>query len=232
MPCTFHTAHKAVSPLWMSVALTRDGWKNLAASGFRTQYNPHTVALRPIAQAHLSNGKVTLKPLLELSGREWSKFHSYFRDREIADWNGSGPLRMPLWLFRRVVVGEEKSGDRVGFGVLDEFENFIGSVELYDLTPGRPQTPVDATLGIVIGEKHLWGRGYGTAALELSLTHGFEVLGLRRVRLETLEHNTRARRAFEKAGFEFVRTSVQARGLRYAHYALERERWLASQRSD
>ena len=193
--------------------------------GRQTQYNPLTVALRPIQQPHLSNGRVTLKPLLELSGREWAKFHSYFRDREIASWNGSGPLRMPLWLFRRVVVGEERSGDRTGFGVLDEEGQFIGSVELYDLAPGRPQPPVDATLGIVIGEKQLWGRGYGTAALELSLEHAFRVIGLRRVRLETLEHNTRARRAFEKAGFVFVRTSVQARGLRYAHYVLERERW-------
>jgi RimJ/RimL family protein N-acetyltransferase len=184
------------------------------------------VALRPVSQPHPSNGQVTLKPLLELSGREWAKFHSYFRDREIADWNGSGPLRMPLWLFRRVVVGEEKSGDRTGFGVLDESGHFIGSVELYDLTPGRPQTPLDATLGIVIGEKHLWGRGYGTAALALVLEHAFTTMGLRRVRLETLENNVRARRAFEKVGFAFIRSSIQSRGLRYAHYALERDRWL------
>jgi RimJ/RimL family protein N-acetyltransferase len=188
-----------------------------------------SVALRPIQNAYPGNGRVILKPLLDLTGREWSKFHSYFRDREIAELNGSNPLRMPLWLFRRVVSGEERGGERTGFGIFDSQENFIGSVEFYELTPHRPRQPLEGTLGIVIGEKHLWGLGYGSDALKVALDHAFSQLGLRRVKLETLERNTRARRAFEKAGFVLERITNEARGQRFAHYVLDRARWLEIQ---
>jgi RimJ/RimL family protein N-acetyltransferase len=187
------------------------------------------VALRPIQNAYPGNGRVILKPLLELTGREWSKFHSYFRDREIAELNGSNPLRMPLWLFRRVVSGEERGGERTGFGIFDAGENFIGSVEFYELNPHRPRQPLEGTLGIVIGEKHLWGLGYGGDALKVALEHAFTKIGLRRVKLETLERNARARRAFEKAGFALERITNEARGQRFAHYVLDRARWLEIQ---
>jgi RimJ/RimL family protein N-acetyltransferase len=187
------------------------------------------VALRPIQNAYPGNGRVILKPLLDLTGREWSKFHSYFRDREIAELNGSNPLRMPLWLFRRVVSGEERGGERTGFGIFDSTDNFIGSVEFYELNPHRPRQPLEGTLGIVIGEKHLWGLGYGGDALKVALDHAFTKIGLRRVKLETLERNTRARRAFEKAGFVLERITNEARGQRFAHYVLDRTRWLEIQ---
>ena len=187
------------------------------------------VALRPIENAYPGNGRVILKPLLDLTGGEWSKFHSYFRDREIAELNGSNPLRMPLWLFRRVVSGEERGGERTGFGIFDSQENFIGSVEFYELNPHRPRQPLEGTLGIVIGEKHLWGLGYGSNALRVALEHAFTKIGLRRVKLETLERNSRARRAFEKAGFVLERITNEARGQRFAHYVLDRARWLEIQ---
>jgi RimJ/RimL family protein N-acetyltransferase len=187
------------------------------------------VALRPIENAYPGNGRIILKPLLDLTGREWAKFHSYFRDHEIAELNGSNPLRMPLWLFRRVVSGEERGGERTGFGIFDSTENFIGSVEFYELNPHRPRQPLEGTLGIVIGEKHLWGLGYGGDALTVALEHAFTKIGLRRVKLETLERNSRARKAFEKAGFVLERITNEARGQRFAHYVLDRARWLEIQ---
>lgn len=58
-----------------------------------------------------------------------------------------------------------------------------------------------AVFGILIGEKDAWGRGYGPEAARLVLKHGFEELGLHRVGLDVYSHNTRAIRAYEKAGF-------------------------------
>ena len=169
---------------------------------------------------------VTLKPLLQIATREWARFHSFFRDREIAEWNGSGPLRMPLWLFKRVVIGEENAGERRGFAILTEDGTFIGSVELYDLAPSKPHQPQEATLGIIIGDKGYWGRGYGTAAVRAAVRVGFETLRLRSISLSTLSHNARARRAFEKA--EFHLDGYRGNGVkRDALYSLTREEWLA-----
>jgi RimJ/RimL family protein N-acetyltransferase len=169
-----------------------------------------------------------LKPLLEMTPKEWARFHSYFRDREIAEWNGSHPIRMPLWLFKRVVIGEERGGERVGMGIYSD-NVFIGSVEFYELRPPRPRQPTDGTLGIVIGEKPFWGQGYGTAALRVALRYAFMDLGLERIRLETLEYNHRARHTFEKVGFILERVMAQGNNQRYAHYAIDRRAWERTQ---
>lgn len=145
------------------------------------------------------SGRVTLKPFTEtLTEEQWRRFYECFRDAEIAEWNGSRPLKMPLWLFKRVVMGEVARGDRLGFGILDENGIWLGTVELYELGRG------DATLGILIGAKDRWGQGYGTEAVRGVLGYGFSQLGLRRVKLKTFKHNLRAQRAFEKAGFRSI----------------------------
>jgi RimJ/RimL family protein N-acetyltransferase len=165
--------------------------------------------LRPIR--HPQSGAVTLRPLLEMGSEEWRRFYHYFRDREIANWNGTSPVQLPLWLFKSMVMGEERSNERAGFGIYLHADTlglggrFIGSVELYDFAPAGSRKPAAATLGIIIGEKDCWGQGYGAAACRAVVEYGFERLKLEYVRLTTLSHNTRARRAFEKAGFRLER---------------------------
>lgn len=60
---------------------------------------------------------------------------------------------------------------------------------------------VTAELGIMIGNKAEWGKGYGTDAICTVLRHAFRDLGLHRVELTTDEDNTRGIRCFEKCGF-------------------------------
>jgi RimJ/RimL family protein N-acetyltransferase len=69
-----------------------------------------------------------------------------------------------------------------------------------------------AEVGISIGEKAYWNRGYGTRAMQLLLKHGFETLNLNRIALRVFANNPRAIRCYEKAGF------VHEGRLRQAHY--------------
>jgi RimJ/RimL family protein N-acetyltransferase len=59
----------------------------------------------------------------------------------------------------------------------------------------------DAFVGIGIGERDYWGKGYGTDAMEVILCYAFLELNLRRVSLDTFEYNPRAIRSYEKTGF-------------------------------
>jgi RimJ/RimL family protein N-acetyltransferase len=59
-----------------------------------------------------------------------------------------------------------------------------------------------AALGILIGAKGEWGKGYGTEATSLLVDHAFATLNLNRVWLHVYEFNTRAVRAYEKVGFQ------------------------------
>lgn len=56
-------------------------------------------------------------------------------------------------------------------------------------------------LGIFIGEKSQWNKGYGTETMRLLLRHGFNTLNLNRIYLRVFETNLGGIRAYEKAGF-------------------------------
>jgi len=59
-----------------------------------------------------------------------------------------------------------------------------------------------AEVGIFIGNKSVWNKGYGTEVMRLLLRHGFEALNLNRIFLRVYAGNSRAIRAYEKAGFK------------------------------
>ena len=164
--------------------------------------------------------RVILKPFsYGLTAAEWRWFWESFRDPEIAEWNGNRPLRMPLWLFKRVVSGEIKRGERIGFAILDEKNEWLGTLELYDGGGGQ------ATLGIILGRKDKWGQGYGREAVRAVLAYAFERLGLRKVKLRTFSHNERARRAFRAAGFRETGTAELPGGKQDVLMEISREEW-------
>jgi diamine N-acetyltransferase len=66
-------------------------------------------------------------------------------------------------------------------------------------------------VGISIGEKSYWNKGYGTEAMQALIRHGFNKMGLNRVWLRVYETNSRGIRAYEKAGFVHEGTLRQAR---------------------
>ncbi len=60
----------------------------------------------------------------------------------------------------------------------------------------------EAELGIMIGNREYWGKGYGSDALKTLMRHIFEELGMARLFLHTLEWNAKAFECFERCGFE------------------------------
>lgn len=72
-----------------------------------------------------------------------------------------------------------------------------------------------AEVGIFIGDKDYWGKGYGTDAMEVLLRVCFEQLNMRKARLHVFSYNDRARRSYEKCGFQaegILRQEIYAHG--------------------
>jgi len=59
-----------------------------------------------------------------------------------------------------------------------------------------------AELGIVIGARDYWNRGYGTDSVATLAGWGFNTLNLHRLFLRVYADNTRAIRCYEKVGFQ------------------------------
>lgn len=66
-------------------------------------------------------------------------------------------------------------------------------------------------IGIAIGEKAYWNKGYGADALKLLLWYGFQTIGLNRIWLRVYEGNERGIHAYLKAGFVHEGIMRQAR---------------------
>ena len=111
-------------------------------------------------------------------------------------------MRAPMSLvseeqwFERMTAGQGKEGYFFVICRLED-ERPIGTIGLFalDLINGN------AGMGITIGEKQLWGQGYGSDALNALLDFGFGMLRLERIWLDVYDHNARARRSYEKCGF-------------------------------
>jgi len=60
------------------------------------------------------------------------------------------------------------------------------------------------TLGIFLGNKAHWGKGYAKEALELLLEFGFSIINLHSVSLGVFEFNKRALALYQKLGFNTI----------------------------
>jgi RimJ/RimL family protein N-acetyltransferase len=58
-----------------------------------------------------------------------------------------------------------------------------------------------ADVGILIGDKTCWGKGFGVEAIKLVVDYAFKKLNLRRLEAGCYSNNIRSIKAFKKAGF-------------------------------
>jgi RimJ/RimL family protein N-acetyltransferase len=96
------------------------------------------------------------------------------------------------------IRASEERASQEGYPFLIEVEGRpIGRIGLNNL---RHRDRL-ASLYIFIGERDLWGRGYGRDALMTLLAYAFDTLNLRMVELWTLADNERAVNLYKRAGF-------------------------------
>jgi len=76
-------------------------------------------------------------------------------------------------------------------------DRLIGEIGLDGVKWSQGETFV----GIGVGERDFWGKGYGTDAMRVIIRFAFRELNLQRVSLDVFEYNPRAIRSYEKAGF-------------------------------
>jgi len=82
----------------------------------------------------------------------------------------------------------------------------VGNVGLMNLD----QRIRSAEIGIFIGDKSYWDKGYGTEAMQMILDFGFGSVNLNRIYLRVFETNPRGIRCYEKVGFQLEGRMRQA----------------------
>lgn len=96
----------------------------------------------------------------------------------------------------------------------------IGNCSYYNLS----ETKAETELGIMIGDRNYWNKGYGTDAVTALLNHIFSQTNLKRIYLKTLESNSRAQKCFQKCGFIPCGHLVND-GFSFALMEINRKQW-------
>jgi RimJ/RimL family protein N-acetyltransferase len=136
------------------------------------------------------------------------------QDSEYQQLLSSGPTY--LWPSKNMKEWMEKHFDEmVSFTIRSLEDNrVIGCVDL----SGIEWTAGNAWVGIGIGERENWGKGFGSDAMNMVLRFAFETLNLKRVSLTVFDYNERAIHSYEKVGFKLegrMRQWMQRAGQRY-----------------
>ncbi|MFI5935344.1 GNAT family N-acetyltransferase [Actinoplanes sp. NPDC051494] len=146
----------------------------------------------------LTGERVELRPFLD---EDYPAIEAALRDPEVIRLTGSTPIvwdeaahvRLREWYSTR-----NRQPDRLDLAVTDRATgHWVGEVVLNKVDVHNQA----CNFRILIGPG---GRdqGFGTEAVRLLLDHAFGTLGLHRVELQVFAFNPRARRVYEKAGFQ------------------------------
>ncbi len=107
------------------------------------------------------------------------------------------------------------------FAIVTLADRYIGNCSYYNINEERRETE----LGIMIGDRDFWGKGYGQDAVRTLVRYIFLDTGLTRIHLKSLDWNYRAHRCFEKCGF--TRAGYLYReGYSFMSMEVRREQWL------
>ena len=148
------------------------------------------------------DGEIARGQLVVLREKRLGDAHNDFRwrtDAELARFDAARPFGATyhdyLALFRDELT--YPSPYRRSLAIEDVEGRHIGNAMYYNIDTIRRE----AEVGITIGERDYWGKGYGTDAVKTLVRVIFGATGFRRIYLKTLDWNERAQRSFEKAGF-------------------------------
>ena len=176
--------------------------------------------------------KGELVRLSALDADELSKaFTRWSRDSEFKRLLDSNAVRMnsekaaQKWLEKEI---DEQSVNQHWFSIRALADDkLLGDIDLFVANwTGR-----DAFVGLGIGEREFWGKGYGTDVMRVILRYAFTEVNLNRVTLNVFEYNPRAIRSYEKAGFRHegrVRQFLNKEGRRWdmLFMGILREEWM------
>jgi len=97
------------------------------------------------------------------------------------------------WLDERLKGGTQE----VAFAIETKAGAYLGGINYFRIMSVERH----AELGLVIGRKAEWGKGYAREAMSLFVDYGFEQLNFNLIYLTVLPHNPRAHKIYASLGF-------------------------------
>lgn len=149
------------------------------------------------SKAFLVGERLYLRPLLKSDITE--RYLSWLNDAEVMKYIETGKFPVTKKDLEEFYKKIKSSKIDIMFAIIDkEHELHIGNIKL----GGINWVHRFADLGIMIGDKAYWGKGYGEEACRLLLGYAFNRLNLNKVTLGFYATNVAALKTYKKVGFK------------------------------
>jgi RimJ/RimL family protein N-acetyltransferase len=179
-----------------------------------------------------SDDKVITGTLVQLRVKRLSdarEDYAWQVDPDLAELDAAVPLDMPFPHYRDLYAGElwyeSRTRKRYAVDTLDG--THIGNCGYYNIDDTRHE----AELGIMIGDRNYWSKGYGTDIINTLLRGIFQETHFERIYLKTLESNLRAQQCFRKCGFHSYGQASEGR-FHFRLMEITKAEWEALHASD
>jgi RimJ/RimL family protein N-acetyltransferase len=125
--------------------------------------------------------------------------YAWQTDPELARLDATLPITTTFSRYLSAYASElcYTSSSRRSFAIDTTDGEHIGNCGYYNIDEAKGE----AELGIMIGNRDYWDKGYGAATVTTLVSHIFHWTNLNRIYLKTLSWNSRAQRCFQKCGF-------------------------------
>ncbi len=155
--------------------------------------------------------------------------YAWRKDPELASYDAAKPISTTFEDYVAFYEDDlaEPTPFRRSLAVEDLEGRHIGNVMFYNIDVLKGE----AEVGITIGDRRYWSRGYGTDTVKTLAAYIFTNARLTRLYLKTLDWNRRAQRCFQKAGFTQYNTSRRSNGT-FILMELRRSDWEAHESGD
>ena len=118
-------------------------------------------------------------------------------DRELTELDATEPYQFPLSVYLVDYPAGIQDLSKLQLSIETPDGVHIGNCTCYNIDTLHNE----AELGIMIGDRDYWGKGYGADAVKTFMQFIFDELGMKRICIHTLDWNIRALKCFEKSGF-------------------------------
>ena len=142
----------------------------------------------------LRGSRLILRPMRR---DDAARQHEFDQDLELYGLDCSLPQVAPLEQAEAFLELVTRPDESTAWFAIESDGTYIGNCGLFDLTNRNGSFE----MGIVIGDRAYWGRGYGREAVRLLLDYGFRHLGARRIWASPHAKNERAFHCYRACGF-------------------------------
>lgn len=153
----------------------------------------------------LKSERVTLRPILK---EDLSLINKWKNDYEVFKFLGGGFMPISIdqqskWMDSMI----DNTGNNKRFSIVNEDSKCIGIIGLYNIN----WINRNCEFGIYIGEKDQWGKGYAKESMIQIIDFAFNVLNLRKIKLDVVKDNQSAIKMYSKLGFKIIGEYKQER---------------------